>query len=460
MPKNKKQANDEFKMIQKKKSSPFFDKLRNTIFSSHFAIERFGIMLGTLLLFLSGALILSAKYDHDYQTQKMDSQALYTKDFETSKSQVAANVKGVFANKQRTRSFLLFKVQDTDSLPMDAKKYQFFMCGENNHGEFAQVQGQPAGIFYVFGSTGYMGLYLVNTQGFKPQILNVVGRVNSQIVDNPSSDDVDEGTFSKYDEFNIRFNPGAKKVKTISSLDDHAEPSVSELYSEMVLNKEEKSTKKDLGDELDKLQIDLNKIQDYTHRLEIYDHVRVPKAPKFIRGDKIVTKNHQKYLITKHVAKGGYNFNWQDWTIEEGFIPGIIKQNKMDPSLSDTDFLTAMQKKRKNSANSSDPTMDAIVPDSAWRYTDGKKISSDVINGSDDSDDSTSDGDSGNVSRNAQMNNDIQSLEQAWSNYISDKIEYQTDDLEQLLQLEATYHEINRFSAVNDSKSVLKLWQP
>ena len=56
------------------------------------------------------------------------------------------------------------------------------------------------------------------------------------------------------------------------------------------------------------------------------------------------------------------------------------------------------------------------------------------------------------------MNNDIQGLETAWSNYISDKTRYQTTDSETLLELEATYRSINSFAAINDSPSVLELY--
>ena len=453
--KKKKKQDDVNNPYGVKKESKFA-KFRAKVTSRHFAIERFGINFGLLSFALLVCLGLAYKAQYDYANAIVNNQALYTTQFTTSKSNVNANVIGLYDNKAHTRSFLLMKLSDVSQLPMDANKYQFFMCGEDGHGNYAPVKGSPAGIFYVFGTTGYVGLYLVNNAGFQPQILNVVGRINSPIVDNPNSDDAGDSNFKKYDEFRVRFNPGARVVKTVAALDGKAEPSVSQLYSDMILNRQQKEAKKQLNKDLQKMQIDLNKIHDYEQRLQIYDHVRLPKSPKYIRGDKIVEKKGLYYLKTSHVMPGGYDLDWQNRTIEQGFINGVIKANHLDPSYTGTDVINEMAKKRKNADSGTDPDMSTSIPNDSWRYADGKKVTEATVTGDGSSnDDSSSDS---AITKQSQLNNDIQGLESAWSNYISDKEKYQSEDLEILIAMETTYRQANSFSAINDHKSVLKIY--
>lgn len=457
--KRKKKDDNQNPYSVKKKSG--LAKFRDKVASRHFAIERFGINFGLLTLALLICFGLAYKAQYDYANAIVNNQALYTTQFTTSKSNVNANVIGLYDNKSHTRSFLLMKLSDTSQLPMDANKYQFFMCGEDAHNNYAPVKGSPAAIFYVFGTTGYIGLYLVNNAGFQPQILNVIGRINSPIVDNPNNDDTSQGSFAKYDEFRVRFNPGARVVKTVTALDGKGEPSVSQLYSDMILNTQEKKAKEQLNKDLAKMKIDLNKIQDYEQRLQVYDHVQLPKAPKYIRGDKIVKEKNGYYrLITDHVMPGGYDLDWQHRSIEQGFISGVIKQNHLDPSSNGTDVINIMAKKRKNADNGTNPDMSTSIPNSSWRYRDGKRVAEATITGAagdnDDSDDTTN-SDSA-ITKQSQLNNDIQGLESAWSSYIGDKESYQSDDLEILIAMETTYRQSNSFSAINDHKSVLRIY--
>lgn len=153
---------------------------------------------------------------------------------------------------------------------------------------------------------------------------------------------------------------------------------------------------------------------------------------------------------------GGYNLDWQNRTIEQGFINGVIKANHLDPSYTGTDVINEMAKKRKNADSGTDPDMSTSIPNDSWRYTDGKKVTEATVTGDGSSnDDSNSDS---AITKQSQLNNDIQGLESAWSNYISDKEKYQSEDLEILIAMETTYRQANSFSAINDHKSVLKIY--
>lgn len=453
----KKEKDNKYQHIGYKES--LWHKMRRTILSSHYVIERFGINFGILCTCIIICLGFAYKNYVDYQNEIVNNQALYTKQITTSKTDVTADVLGVYDNRAHTKSFVLLNFKDVTTIPLNASKYQFFMAGENGHGGYAPIQGKPAGAFYIFGTTGYMGIYLVNKSGFKPQVLNIVGRINSQITPTASMDDTNNDAFNKYDQFRIRFNPGAVNVKYLKSLEHTEEPSVADLYSEMILARQEKKARAQLNNDLYQMQIDLNKIQDYSHRLESFDRVQVPKAPAYIRGDKVIRKkNGQRYLISHMTINGGFNYNWQDSTVSNGYIRKIMKQMKMDPSMSDENFLDYMDKKRQDTTSSegTDSKFNANVPDNAWRYTNGRKVDLTSPSGGDDQDDT--DSNTSMISKRAQLNKDIQGLESAWEDYIDDKKQYQSNDLEQLLTLEATYAQVNHFAAINDKSTVLKIY--
>lgn len=443
--------------------SKIFNKLKTILFSRHYVIERFGInfsIFAGLLLIVFG---VAAKAYYDSENIKLANAAKYTQSITTSKTGDTAKIINIYSNARHTKAFVLFKFEDVNKIPLNAKNYQFFMCGTDPKFNYKPISGKPAGSFYVFGSSGYMGVYLVNNQGFPSQMLNLVGRINKQITNDntdASSDDTNDVSFKKYDQFRIIFNPGARHTVHLKALEGSSEPSVSELYSEMILDKQEKQVKKKLNQDLEQMQIDLNNIQDRKHRLDTYDKLRVPKPPKYIQDDSVIYRKGKYYLNTKQVPKGALNLDWQNITIQEGFISSAFKQvgfkdinnDNLDSNL---DKLSSMQSNLLSNVGSSDDSYYATaLDDSAWKYKNGKTL--DQVD-NDDSD-SDSDDNSGMISKQTQVSNDITNLEKAWSQYISDKMNYQTTDQMQLLQIENTYRSINSFSAINDSKTAVKLF--
>ena len=113
------------------------------------------------------------------------------------------------------------------------------------------------------------------------------------------------------------------------------------------------------------------------------------------------------------------------------------------------------------SAETDNNEFDTQPDDSKWRLFNGKRALDSTSDSSDD--DSDSDDDDGSntagteASRQAQINNDIQLLEQAWNDYEQVKLQYQTTDLEKLLELEDTYSQVDDISMTNDSSKVLTL---
>lgn len=452
--------------IQSKPKRPWYKPLWLT---SHYAIERFGIALAVALVGVSFCFGVGA-YNYQKAMNAFDNRrSMYSTEFTTSKTNLTGDVVAIYGNKNRTKAFILLRSSNNGNFPGDPKEYQFFLAGSDPHFGYTKIAGHPAGAFYMFGSTGYMGLYLVNKSGFPSQVLNLIGRINSPVSTIYKPSQYARGSFRKYDQFQIFFNPGATKVKQLSALNTGKEPTISQLYQSLFLAKSERAARRKLNNDLVKMETDLRQIQDRRHRL-IMDKVKPLPGPKYMQGDKIVRRHGQLYLETKHVAHGGFNFDWQDGSIEKGYLNEVFKQNGVPANEDPDDFLAKMDTKQdqnqidsgdsdnSTSVDSSDSEFNTQPDDSKWRLFNGKPA---IDSTSDDSDTNTdTDGNTSglNASREGQINNDIQLLEQAWENYVQTKIKYQTTDLEKLLELESTYSQVNDISMTNDSDKVLTLF--
>lgn len=448
--------------IQEKPKRPWYKPLWLT---SHYAIERFGIALTIALVGISACFAVGAYNYHKAMNAFDNRRSMYSTAFSTSKTQLSGRVVAIYGNKNRTKAFVLLRSSDNGNFPGDPKEYQFFLAGSDPHFGYTKIAGHPAGAFYMFGSTGYMGLYLVNKSGFPSQVLDLVGRINSPVSTIHKPSKYARGSFRKYDQFQIFFNPGATRIKELSALNISKEPNISQLYRSLFLVKSERAARRKLNNDLVKMETDLRQIQDRRHRL-IMDKVKPLPGPKYMQGDKIVRRHGQLYLETKHVAHGGFNFDWQSGSIEKGYLNKVFKQNGVPANEDPDDFLAKMDQKQgeneldsgssdgSTSVDSSDNEFDTQPDDSKWKLFNGKPA---IDSSSDDSDDDDFNTSGTNASREGQINNDIQLLEQAWQDYVQTKIKYQTTDLEKLLELESTYSQVNDISMTNDSDKVLTL---
>lgn len=456
--------------IQKKQKRPWYKPIWLT---SHYSVERFGITLSVAFIALAGCFGIGEYNYHKAMTAVDNYTAKYSTAFKTSRTNLHGKVVGVYGNKDRTKAFVLMRMSNNGDFPGDPKEYQFFLAGSTPKMGYSDIIGHPAGAFYMFGSTGYMGFYLVNKAGFHSQVLDLMGRINSQVSQTYKPNKDATGTFRKYDQFQIFFNPGASGVKQLSALNTNGEPTIAQLYQSLFLAKDEKSARATLNKDLMKMQVYLKQIQDRRHRL-VLDKVKPLPGPEYIQGDKIVNKHGKLYLETKHVASGGFNFNWRDGSVEKGYLNDIYKQMGKPANTNTDDFLAEMDSKQEDdqidSGNSDDSTsaetdnneFDTQPDDSKWRLFNGKRALDSTSDSSDDDSDSDSDDDGSNTagteaSRQAQINNDIQLLEQAWNDYEQVKLQYQTTDLEKLLELEDTYSQVDDISMTNDSSKVLTL---
>lgn len=412
----------------------------STMTSRHKRMETFAVSFGVLLFGILVVTVVSFGMFIQQQNNTLSSKAIYTTDFSTSKTNIPGTVAGVYASEDRTKAFILMKFDDVKSISTNANNYQVFMTGINGQKRRETLKSSPAGSVYVFGNSGYMGIYLVNNEGFPTQILDIVVRANAELVkksDNASNEYANDESFSNYDQFRIYANPGATDATVLKCLSNGDAPTVKDLYNEAVVINQEAAIRKDLYADLDDMITAQANIKEYTDRLTTQDGVQVPTQPDAINGDSVAKLKDGTYAYDfKTVVPGGYNFDWQNRYVADGYLKGIYEQLG-DPTMT-SDALFAKMNKESQIANN---TMDTNIN---WKLKDGTLVK-DLNSGS-------------NNGRYQQINADCEGLVIAWRNYYTAKDKFQRTDLGRLLDLEATTDLVVSSSSINTNDNVLRLY--
>ena len=426
----------------------------------HYKIERFSILFLTLLICLS--LVSSACL---YQKIKIDTEnarstAMYTTDFSLSRTNVSGTVENIYTSKDKTKTLLLLHFDDVSKVSLDASNYQIFLTACDINRSYQPLVSTPTAGLYTFGSTGYMGIYMVNSRKFQNQILDLVFRCNSEIVETVTRDDIDTQTsFDKYDQFRVFFNPAGEGAETLECLNQDTPPSLFDLYEQTISQTKEQELREQLDSDLVKMNVDLNSIEEYRERL-VRDGVMIADTPYLISGDvmnKVVCDENgipvdetdtpdtpdvvdmsdlpdgyteQLALETSHVVARGFDFDWRAGSVKSGYLADLMGDLNVD-------YGQYFAQKNKE--------VDLIafsVANITWRMSDGSLVE-DLNTGSDD------------VGMYTQISNDIALLTSAWTNYYNDKVNYQTKDLKALLLLEIDLRSVEVNSTVNMSDDLL-----
>lgn len=428
----------------------FNDKMRAFFarfqFNSHYAIERAGWVTSFILV---SFLVLTATafyYSGQKANQLLGSRAMYTTKFTSSKTKNAGEVVNIYTDKSHKRAMVLMKFDNPATMSAAAKDYQGFITGSNLAGEFHPLKNKPAGSVFMFGSTGYMGVYINDSQGIKSGIMALTMRANSQLVaqdpDSPAaaSDEAVVGaggtSFEKYDQWRVFFNPGASGTKHLSAL-DASTPKIKDMYAQMIVAPQEKEIREKLDADLVQLKADLAGIADYTRRVTTTNlnglYVRAPKVPEAIDGDSVAgqaaygSKPSTLTLKTAHPAPNGFSFDWRAGSVEKGYLDGIVPQGQ--------NYLTWVPRHMQSNGTSID------VTSLKWTMSDGTPLADQT---------------STDVGPLQQINANITLLTTAYQTYFNHKQQYEVNDLGSLLNLEMSLRDVVQNNTINDSKTAIK----
>lgn len=422
---------------------------------SHHAIERFGIIFTALSTLLVLVLVGSGFSAVQNNSAKLDSTPLYVSQFTTSKTGLNGDVTGVYVSSDRTTAMVMMQFDDVASISTDANSYQTFLTGSNTDLGQSRIEGSVTGRVVVFGSTGYMAVLLESSQPFAQQILNLTVRATDELVyatgDTRVRDDLkDDNSFAQHDQWRIYFNPGASKAVTVPALDAPTFDAGS-VYASVVTAPEEEEIRANMFDQLGTMRADLARIQSYEDEIgrtsSLDGDFLVPvrgddpqAAVISIAGDVVVdrttgkpataeTSTKDMELKTDWVSPNGFQFDWQDGSVYEGYLSSIVPTG--------TKFGTYLAE-RAQAKNTTGFDKGKIV----WTLTDGTLLA-----------DST---DAATVL--APLTDLRTNLETAYQTYYNDKLVYQVDLPTDLLDLEVTLRTVESTYSMNDGEAALLVY--
>lgn len=423
----------------------------------HYGIERFGVIflgLTCCMSVLVGSMFVGKiKADH----QSLTGQAIYKSDFVLSKSGLNGKVVSMSTNDDYTKAFVLLKFDDMSQLSLNAKDYKLFLTGTNLQGVKKTLLCNPSGAIYVFGSTGYVGLYFRDVNGFPEQLTSCVFRCVKDVTGDDTTVGPDSSGFDKYDQVELVFNfHGVWSDKSEFLKTDTLD--IKNMYNELLVSSQESKIKNLLSTDLQNMRKQQAVMTEYLDRVEA-DGLSVPNVPSEIANDKIYVKglngklltwsqdngayqdedgywydtsDYQYYLDTDYVVPGGYDFDWQDGSVADGYFKDVAKDETWNS------FLANQTKKQAEPST--------FTTDVKWYNKDGSEFVYDS--------EAAENGDT----QMATTNSDITTLMNAWSAYFDLKKQYQTTDMGQLLYLERDTEEAVSNYTVNMDDDVITIY--
>ena len=352
-------------------------KLRDRFFmGKHQKMERFSAGFLFLVLVLLFTTTVGFRQNSIKNQNLISDKAIFTQKFVTSKTETNGLVAGVYTNTDHTKALVMLRFADINRISTDAKNYMVFVTSADVDGNPRRMNISPKGGIYVFGDTGYVGLYLVNHATFPKQVLDITVRANLELVakdpTQESSSEAAKGdsSFAKYDQFTVYCNPGGAKATVISSLDGDGMPDAAKLYRDTVANGEVEIAKQEALTQAENLRILLNQVAEHEKRVKDRG-VAIPELPKEVVGD-VMEKSKDKVPVytykVKNDVKGALHFDWQKKTIQEGFMEEAMKNYPSLSVRSGKEFLLASALDAKENPTS----LGLNVRD--WKLKDGRMI--------------------------------------------------------------------------------------
>lgn len=388
-------------------------------------MERFRLLfllLCAVLIATTGVAFLRLQ---ERQQISLTDDAVLTQRFRFSRSGVTGTVEGVYVSQDRTRAFVMLHLDDVRMISTDASNYRMFFSAHRG-----ASANHPAGAIYIFGSSGYKGLYFTDMQGFVPQISDITVWNTQDLIGLPPANPAGAAS-ERYDDMQIFVNLGARDAIHLEVLDRDGPLDIAELFAQTVSHTQLGEITANLNRTLAEMETSLFRITELRTRLE-REGVVVPPDPFEIRGDQILREGDVLRAVFANAMPGGYDFSWQGRTISDGFIELVVPNRGALRT-----HMRQMDAYRRGGVAH-------IRPDVEWLYVDGTPANNREGGAT--------------TERELAVRGDIAALEQEWRNFYTLRRRYQTELLPQLLVLDENTRDRAIGFTVHYGPDALTIW--
>lgn len=409
--------------------------------SKHHKIETFGALSCFIILLLVIDCFTISAYSHGVEHDFLTNVAIYTPMFKTSLSDTDGTVTNVFVNEERTKCAIMLKIDSMMyKMSTDANDYRVFVKGWNvSKGQYMPVTfNHPTGGVYVFGSTGYMMIYIVDEMGWQNQALEFVVRCDTTLIDNSAGKDFAgvDVSYSQFDQFRFVVNPAAQSA-SVCKFFDGDNINITEIYQETILSGVENAQRETLKSDVVELNQYLSQIAAYKKALENLQ-VNVKPLPEIMAGDNVAFSNDEetgelRYYPTT-IYPGGVDYNWYEGDLRT--------KSYLDEAIGDTGLTRPAFFDNLNKNHQFAPYM---MPTDGWRRNNGTDINiHDYL--------------ASPVDENKQIASNINAYIAAVNGFCKLKHQYQTQDLVDYLYIQYNLEISGQAFTSNFKPDTIHVW--
>lgn len=381
-----------------------------SIFDRHHGMARFTIAfsIGVVLMVLAVGLGIGATM-HNSQ-QEFSENPLYTTDV-TIADGITGSTAGVWESADHKRAFVAFKFDDSSvsKMPTDASRYGVTVAAVDSNDQIQPMKVATSASLYVFGSTGYLGIYFVAGDEFQPQLYQAY-------IQATTTDNQDVG-------WSITINPAATQMPHSDILDSQTlDPS--KLYRQAVAVTREQELRKNLSDDLDNMYSAQQSAVQYITRLDSDGVTTEGMLPTMATSDTFPQGDDgTRHANIGESVPGGITFDWFDASIMDDGSYAKAAMSAAGVNSYD-ELVSKLAASSAAATGSSDLTKVYQVPTdlTAWHMKDGKTVADAKVDVSD--------------STYTDITQSIDSLSDTIASYIKAKTKYQTTDALAILAFE------------------------
>jgi hypothetical protein len=241
------------------------DKRHNHIY--YFSAAVLALTLAFVINLVSITIMYNQRIASNYANT-----TVFTPNVVTSLSGAQSSVMLYRMNTQKNQIFILMHMADMTGISLDLSMYEILVTDANKD---MKRKGKPKenikGQLYMFGMTGYIGIYLYTEEGqfsneykwitvrnYNPATSNRTPRVQFMAED------------AQFDQFHIFVNPGSEAVRTIDFLENHQKGTDLDavaIYKHTISESLESEIKDEISSSLSELAEVRMSIGEYRRRL-------------------------------------------------------------------------------------------------------------------------------------------------------------------------------------------------